>query len=97
MHKGEASLEPWLNEFDTLSWAQRQSAFETFAYFQGKMGLLMRHCDTFGSLETEYELFLKLAELSRVVFALPHLRLWLLDASSSSAISSSFSFMALSC
>lgn len=86
VHAGGKSFEPWLSEFDSLNGPMRQSAFETFAYFQGKMGLLMRHCDTFGALDTEYGLFLKLAEISHVLFALPHLRLWRIDPSARSAI-----------
>lgn len=58
----------------------------TFAYFQGKMGLLMRQCDTFGALDDEYALFSKVTQLSRVLFALPHVRLWLVEPTSNAAI-----------
>ena len=86
VYKGKARLDTWLMEFSALDRMEKEASMETFAYFQGKMGLLMREADKFGAYDTEYDLFLACKQLTRTLFDLPDLRLWEFDAASRTAI-----------
>jgi len=85
MHKS-GPYDRFLLTFHKLSHEERLSCFETMGFFQGKMGYVLRTCDTFCFCQELYDLFKKMREVTECVLQLPHGRLWRLDKQMNVAI-----------
>ena len=69
----------WLLEFGKLHREDQQAAFETYVYFQGKMGVLLRQCDVYAQLDNIPALYEAIGKTVYGLFNMPHLRIWKFD------------------
>jgi len=76
----------FLLAFEHLSDEERLSCFETMAFFQGKMGLVLRQCDAFCQEVDLLGLFTRMRSITQQVLQLPYGRLWEIDEASRTAV-----------
>lgn len=79
IHRAKGLQEAFVLAFSSMENEARLGCFESLAYFQGKMGYVLRTVDAFCLQPDLFSLFEKLAEVTKMLFNLPHSRLWRID------------------
>ena len=85
VHAGDPHYS-WLLELGKLQDVEKVACLETFIYFQGKMGVLLRECDTFSQIRDVDGLWVKLQAIISNLLGVPCMRVWQFDPTSRSII-----------